>query len=551
MTRRLALLSGLAGGLLLGQLLNPGPQVTVFLSDVDDTDQPYGLYLPKQFNPARRYPLVISLHGAGSNHRLNLRRVFGQGNRPGETDPQATRYFPPLKEVEYIVASPLARGTMGYQGIAEKDVYDVLADVKRRFPVDEDRVYLTGLSMGGGGTLWLGLTRPDVWAAIAPVCPAVPQGGEDLAPNALNLPVHLFHGDQDPLVKVDVSRKWHKQLLELGGPAEYTEYPGVKHNSWDNAYKDGAIFDWFAKHRRNRFPERVRFVSRAYKYGAAYWVQFDALTPGALASIDARFTAPNRLEIVTGDLDGFTLNLEGHPKFTRGRMLEITLDGAAHKVRAEGAVSFMKSAAGWQPGRYPPAAGAKRPGLEGPIGEAVSARHIYVYGAEGSPSAEELLRRRAQAEQAANWSSPRSRLLLNLRVAADKEITSADRGAAHLVLFGTKETNRLIAELAPRLPLALKPEAAADYGLLFIAPAGERYALISSGLPWWTGAEQSKRPGFRFIGATFRMLLGLPDYMLFKGSLDNVLAEGRFDRNWKLPPAEAEKLRATGVVEVR
>jgi predicted peptidase len=60
---------------------------------------------------------------------------------------------------------------MGYQGIAEKDVLDVLADVKKRFNIDEDRTYLTGYSMGGGGTLWIGLTRPDVWAALAPYVP--------------------------------------------------------------------------------------------------------------------------------------------------------------------------------------------------------------------------------------------------------------------------------------------------------------------------------------------------------------------------------------------
>ena len=551
MIRKLALLLALCCALLSAQLLTPGPQVTVFLSDVDDTDQPYGLYLPKKFDPARKYPLVISLHGAGSNHRLNLRRVFGQGNRPGERDPQATRYFPPLKDVDFIVASPLARGTMGYQGLAEKDVYDVLADVRKRFPIDEDRIYLTGLSMGGGGTLWLGLTRPDVWAALAPVCAAVPQGAEDLAHNLLNLPVHLFHGDQDTAVKVDVSRKWHKLLLDLGAPVEYVEYPGVKHNSWDNAYKDGAIFDWFAKYRRNRFPDRVRFATRAHKYSSAYWVQLDGLAPGTLASIDARFAAPNRLEITTQRLDGFSLKLDGHPKFTKARPLEITLDGAPHKLKAQGPVSFTRAGTGWQVGRYTPAAGAKRPGLEGPIGEAISARHIYVYGTEGGPGAEELRRRREQAEQAANWSSPRSRLLLNLRVAADQEITDTDLAGANLVLFGAQETNRLIARFAPRLPLELKPEAAAEYGLLLVAPAGERHLLVSSGLPWWTGADQVKRPGFRFLGATFRLLMGFPDYILFKGSLENVVAEGYFDPNWKLPAAEAEKLRASGVVEVR
>src|ERR1700760_4170933 len=106
------------------QKLSPGPQVLTFLSDVDDTDQPYGLYLPKNFNPAKKYPLVVMLHGAASNHRLALRRVFGFSNLNGETDVEATRYFPEWKDVDYIVVSTLARGTMGYQGIAEKDVYD-------------------------------------------------------------------------------------------------------------------------------------------------------------------------------------------------------------------------------------------------------------------------------------------------------------------------------------------------------------------------------------------------------------------------------------------
>src|SRR4029078_11794470 len=134
-----------------------------------------------------------------------LRRVFGAINRAGEPDTENMRYFPPVRDVDYLIAAPQARGTMWYQGIAEKDVYDVLADVKRRFPVDEDRVYLTGISMGGGGALRLALTRPDVWAAVALVCASPPPGMEELAGNALNVPIRLFHGDLDPLVSVDNS----------------------------------------------------------------------------------------------------------------------------------------------------------------------------------------------------------------------------------------------------------------------------------------------------------------------------------------------------------
>ncbi len=118
-----------------------------FFSDVDDSEQPYGLYIPKNYDEKKQYPLVMMLHGAQSNHRLSLKRVFGFSNQQGETDLEATRYFQQWPDVDYIVASPLARGTMGYKGIPEKDVWDVVADVKRRFHIDEDRTYLTGLSM--------------------------------------------------------------------------------------------------------------------------------------------------------------------------------------------------------------------------------------------------------------------------------------------------------------------------------------------------------------------------------------------------------------------
>ena len=111
----------------------------------------------------------------------------------------------------------------------------MLADVKRRFPIDEDRVYLTGLSMGGGGTLWLGLTRPDLWAAVAPVCPAAPDGAEDLARQRTEIcPFASSTVKRDPVVPAETSRKWHKRTSsQPGARVEYVEYPGVRHNAWD------------------------------------------------------------------------------------------------------------------------------------------------------------------------------------------------------------------------------------------------------------------------------------------------------------------------------
>jgi fermentation-respiration switch protein FrsA (DUF1100 family) len=95
----------------------PGPQVVTYVSDADDTDQPYALYVPKNFDPAKKYPLVIVLHGSGINHRLALRRVFGQGNLPGESDAGATRVFPQFRDVDYIgSARPRQHGLSGIGG---------------------------------------------------------------------------------------------------------------------------------------------------------------------------------------------------------------------------------------------------------------------------------------------------------------------------------------------------------------------------------------------------------------------------------------------------
>ena len=175
--------------------LAAGQTTVTFHSTVDGSEQPYALYVPKSLDPTRRYPLILSLHEEESNHVANLKHVFGVPARYGETGLQAMTMMPTLRDVDFVVACPFARGTMGYQGIAEQDVYDVLADVKRRYPVDDDRVYLTGASMGGGGALWLGLTRPDLWAAVVPVCPDPFPGTNELAPNALNLPMRFAHGE--------------------------------------------------------------------------------------------------------------------------------------------------------------------------------------------------------------------------------------------------------------------------------------------------------------------------------------------------------------------
>jgi hypothetical protein len=516
----------------------PGPRVATYHSAVDDSDQPYALFLPNSFTPDKPYPLVIALHEEESNHIFQLKRLFGIPTRFGESGLQALslRTFTVPGNIDFIVACPFARGSMGYQGIAEQDVYDVLADVKRRFPIDEDRIYLTGSGMGGGGALWLALTRPGDWAAVAAVCPDTVPGSEELAPNALNLPIRLFQGELDPLVPVESTRAWHRRLLNAGAPVEYIEYPGVRHNAWEFAYKNAAIFAWLAQFRRNAAPDHIHFVTRSPRYNTAYGLRIDGFQPGQLATIDA-----NRNNVQTQNLTGFTLQA--------GQVSDlpsmITIDATPIRIPRNTALTFTKSATRWTLA-HPTVAQRAVPAIP----DAVSARHIYVYPTLGAQTAEDLAARRHAAEQAAAWSTPRAHLNLTLAVKADNAITEEDIDTADLVLFGTSETNSVIARFALfGLPIELSP-AAADYGLLFIASTGKHYALISSGLPWWTGAGDTHRGGYRFAPEPYRLLTTFGDYILFKGSLANVVSEGLYDSNWKIPPEAAARMLGTGTVTI-
>jgi poly(3-hydroxybutyrate) depolymerase len=536
---------------LLGQKFSAGPQVLTFFSDADDTEQPYGLYLPKNYDETRKYPLVMMLHGAGSNHRLALRRVFGKSNAEGETDVEATTYFPVWDDVDFIVAAPYARGTAGYQGIPEKDVYDVLADVKKRFSIDENRVYLTGLSMGGGGTLWLGLTRPDIWAAIAAVCPAPPEGTFDLASNALNFPVHFFHGDADPVVPVSGTQKWVSHLQDIGVEVSYKEFVDVMHDSWVSAYDNQFIFEWFTHAVRVPFPDRVTFASKQYKYDKAFWIRFDGIEYGKLAEIDARFVKENVVETKTKNLNAYSVTLAGHPKFRKGGNVSFKIDGKELIVKGDSIVSFAKVNNVWSVAQLPDAARTeKRKGAEGPIYDAFSSRHVYVYGTSDNPSEQELKKRKDIAEKAADWSRYRGeflgRMMFFPRVLSDKEVRPSDLEMANLVLFGTKENNALIARYADKLPVHLNNNDK-EHGLLYVFPIGKRYVAVNSGLPWWTGSEDV---AFPFVPVVHRKLSGFKDLFFFKNSNKNVLADGYFTPNWMLTNEMRNILSSSGAVNI-
>jgi predicted peptidase len=111
----------------------------------------------------------------------------------------------------------------------------------KEFPIDERRLYVTGLSMGGFG-VWDALQRlPDRFAAAAPICAG---GDTELAPRIKHIPLWVFHGDGDTVVKPRRSRDMVAALRKAGGEPRYTEYTNTGHNSWAATYANRELYDW-------------------------------------------------------------------------------------------------------------------------------------------------------------------------------------------------------------------------------------------------------------------------------------------------------------------
>jgi predicted peptidase len=202
----------------------------------------YLLFLPKDYGQkkSKRWPLILFLHGAGERG-IDLSQVKLHG------PPRLVKDKP---DFPFIVVSPQCPNGQFWSN----DVLLALLDeITSRYKVDESRVYLTGLSMGGFGTWSLGLAYPDRFAAIAPIC-----GGGDsigvLLPDpqkekALkSLPIWAFHGAKDNSVKLEESEKMVTVLKKIGNDARLTVYPQAGHDSWTETYNNPGLYEWFLQH---------------------------------------------------------------------------------------------------------------------------------------------------------------------------------------------------------------------------------------------------------------------------------------------------------------
>jgi predicted peptidase len=197
----------------------------------------YLLYLPEGYEKSgdKKWPLILFLHGAGERgDDLNQVAVHGP-----------PKIVQSKKDFPFVVVSPQCpNGTFW-----SNDVLLALLDhVTKEHAIDEDRVYLTGLSMGGYGTWSLAAVAPQRFAAIAPIC----GGGSRIWAFALGkMPAWVFHGAKDPVVPLDESERMVEALKRMNGPVKFTVYPEADHDSWTETYDNEELYKWFLSHRRS------------------------------------------------------------------------------------------------------------------------------------------------------------------------------------------------------------------------------------------------------------------------------------------------------------
>lgn len=208
----------------------------------------YLLYLPNDYDPKsrKRWPLVLFLHGAGERGSDVQRvKIHGPIKVAESRAAQGGADFP------FIVAAPQCPADSWWDRELDT-LLALLDDLQDRYRIDKERVYLTGLSMGGFGTWALAIEAPHRFAAIAPICGG---GSPFLAANIKHLPIWVFHGGKDDVVPIKQSRDMVEALQKAAAPeVKFTVYPEAGHDSWTETYNNQELYDWFLAHTRQPAP---------------------------------------------------------------------------------------------------------------------------------------------------------------------------------------------------------------------------------------------------------------------------------------------------------
>lgn len=497
-----------------------GRVVRGYVSAVDGSIQPYGLVIPKGYDPDQPIRLDVVLHGS-TRPQGNSELRFMERFDDGDTDSKDVLDQP------FIELHPLGRVENCYRWAGEADVFEAIEDVCGKYNIDLDRIVLRGMSMGASGTWHLGLKHPDKFVALGPYCGYVdthrfsetpletfvrvgplPEHQElalhmldsvDYAANAGVVPAIACMGEKDVFFQAHVIMG--EAMQREGLTMVNLISPGTGHviDPVTHAEQMRRIGEYAARG-IDHLPRRLRFVTWTLKYPRCHWLE--------LRGLEKHYS---RSEISARVLDDGAIEIDMPRNLTRFAVLPAVLPDRNAKIRVGGAVFpladkpganklrdpvvFVRRDAGWEltVDPDPPRLTKKHPGLTGPIDDAFTTPFLCVRGTGRPWNARVQAYSDASLKRFAyEW---HRYLRGDLPIKDDKDVTEDDVRTRNLILFGDPGSNSWIGKVLPKLPIrwsetelvvAGESYSAADHVPALINPSplaagAGHYVVINSG----------------------------------------------------------------------
>jgi dienelactone hydrolase len=546
-----------------------GLVVRGYVSRIDGSVQPYGLVVPRTFRPdaAHRHRLDVWCHGRGET-LTELNFIDDRQKSPGE-------FTPP----DAFVLHPYGRYCNANKFAGEVDLFEALADVRRHYPIDEDRLVMRGFSMGGAACWQFAVHHAGLWAAAAPGAgfsetadflkvfqdeKVQPTWYEkklwhwydctDYAINLANCPVVAYSGELDP--QKQAADMMDRAMAAEGLTLVHVIGPKTRHAYHPQAREEvNRRIDAIVRRGRNPLPGRVLFTTWTLRYNRMCWVTVDGLERHwERARVTANLSrTPEQVTVRTENVTALTLSMPSGacPLNPRRRPRVVidrqTLTAAPVLSDRSWTAHFRKDGAlgRWAVVDSPEEGGLhKRHGLQGPIDDAFMDSFIMVRPT-GKPQSERV-GKWAEAEMRHAVDHWRRQFRGEARVKNDTDVTEADIAGSNLVLWGDPAGNKVLARVAARLPIRWDGKGvhvagktfAADHHvpvLIYPNPLNpRRYVVLNSG---FTFRE------YDYLNNA-RQVPKLPDYAVIDVAVPptsrapgGVVTAGFFGEHWELTGA--------------
>lgn len=532
------------------ETMDPSSQHSyTFTSEIDGSVQ-YFAVTPQTGGPKEGSALFLSVHGAGV-----------------EAIGQARAYD--SKEWGTLVA-PTNRRPRGFnwEDWGRLDALEVLDIATKKYAPDPTKIYLTGHSMGGHGTWYLGATYPDKWAAIAPCAGyptltgygsadgRIPSEGRnemeeillrasnpsnviELAKNYRAFGVYIFHGDSDRVVSVDYARQMRKVLADFHPDFAYYEYPGGSHWFGDESVDWPPLFEFF-RHHTNKPDSAVDLVdfttanpgiSSTYRWASVLQQHLP------LQYSKIRLTRDRKNKTIQGETENVAMlklsltDLEGD--------VHITLDGDALTIPAGTGEVYLHKQTRWEVGKQPDK-NLKGPHRYGTFKDAFNHRMVFVYGTRGNAAERQWAYAKARYD-AEVWYY---RANGAVDIIADRDFNPKDYPDRGVILYGNATTNSAWNKLLADCPIQFTRGSATigtrkfegdDLGGFFVWPRKDS-DIASVGVVAGTGISgmRATEANQYFAGGS-----GFPDYFIFsadmlKDGVGGVKAAGFLGNDWSV-----------------